>query len=319
MGRVAKYKKVKSSVDRMGTPWGGFAEKSSTVRKVKKRSLTATGLKNKKIKRRKDNDNAEAFKTEEGFDLAPSGKDEFSMSDLMGTIRKETPLILDQGLEARADEVSSSKRTSVVPDNTIGKEANKMARELNINPKHPEQKKKKTAATARKEGESMKAFGRRVKDETRQIIKQNIVDNRPNSDKRQKKKEFLNNKKKKKNKGRTTNSQDYSDDEDGSYHRSSHGADDSFVTMTGKQAAALAASKIPFGDQVERPPVFAQLPRGAKTKDLPKIKSSNKSGTMNDSQIAAERNAMEKMRLKVQAQYAVIKANRRKAGNAFHL
>jgi hypothetical protein len=123
-----------------------------------------------------------------------------------------------------------------------------------------------------------------------------------NPEKRQRKKEFLNNKKKLKAKSQQGSVEDYGCRGDESLEP------DGFVT--GEQAVA----RVMLGDQVERPPVFHQLPRGATLK----AKMTTKSSKNKNASIAAEQQAMENMRRKVQAQYALMKAKRRQAGD-FHL
>ena len=145
-----------------------------------------------------------------------------------------------------------------------------------------------------------KPFKSESRSETRQILKNEKLQQR-NPEKRQRKKEFLN--KKKKRKFKHEHDDDDSDDE--IVQRNESSANDGFIT--GEQAVARTA----LGDQVERPPVFLQLPRGAKAKPI-------KSKTNKDVSEEAEQIAMENMRRKVQAQYAIVKAKRRKAGD-FHL
>lgn len=60
-------------------------------------------------------------------------------------------------------------------------------------------------------------------------------------------------------------------------------------------------TQVKFGEQAERPPIFKQLPRGAAKK--PKEPSA----------------ALELLRNKAQAQYALLKAKRKEAGEGFHL
>ena len=76
--------------------------------------------------------------------------------------------------------------------------------------------------------------------------------------------------------------------------------------ITGEAAVARAS----FLDQVEQPPVFAQLPRGASKKTHEKLKCKQfeaKSKEQKEESIKAEQNAMEAMRKKVQAQYSILR------------
>eukprot|EP00978_Attheya_sp_CCMP212_P034395 scaffold143861_cov60-Attheya_sp.AAC.1 len=118
------------------------------------------------------------------------------------------------------------------------------------------------------------------------------------------------------------------DDDDNHNYNANSGGSDGFITGERAVAAAAAsASRSPaFGEQAERPPVFTVLPRGAraleKTRQA-KIMMSKKNIAANDngtkeSKIEAEQRSMEAMRNKVQAQYELIKARRKQAGD-FHL
>jgi hypothetical protein len=207
---------------------------------------------------------------------------------------------------------STTKTVTVVPNDDIDEnglrqeiiqdpmlEEKRVSRILKIHPERASHK--DVPKVERFPGESRKAFERRVKSETRQLIKNEELQQR-NPEKRQRKKEFLNNKKKLKAKSQQDSVENYG------YRGEETFESDGFVT--GEQALARVA----LGDQVERLPVFHQLPRGATVK----AKTTTKSSKNESASIAAEKQAMENMRLKVQAQYALVKAKRRQAGD-FHL
>merc|ERR1712174_89224 len=69
-------------------------------------------------------------------------------------------------------------------------------------------------------------------------------------------------------------------------------------------------TSVRFGEQAERPPTFRQIPRGAKktSKATTQSSKSAKGESMSEHQIEAEKNAMELMRRRVQAQYKAIKS-----------
>lgn len=301
MGRVSRFKKVKSvfRFDK-NTPVGAVWGFGDSGRKPKKRSAIAQALRKKKLKKGK---RETGVVQDGGFDLPPQGEDDFTLSDM--TVRKQKPKNLDEGLLEHQQSLAGTSMRCVIPDTE--REAAKVARLLKIN-----EKKEKKAATpgGRMEGESKGAFNRRVKIETRQIIKRE-ADGRQNFAKRQRKKEFLNNKKKKKR--RTI---DDNDDHFVATHEETGTFGNDFVTA--ERAVAAAASQVIFGEQVERPPVFQQLPRGARPKTTANVNKKASSAVMSDSQIKAEHKTMEIMRRKVQAQYSLIKAKRKKAGD-FHL
>ena len=180
----------------------------------------------------------------------------------------------------------------------------------------------------RREGESMNAFNRRLKEETVNALAENYKKSRSASGgdevstKAQRKREYAKLRKhKKKGQGRGK-ALDYNSDDAGE-DRDGNGYNDGFVT--GEDAAAAAARES-FLEQAEQPPSFKQLPHGAQHKKLKmKIEGAGEDGgegrssKMCESKIKAEQNQMEIMRKRVQAQYALTKAKRRQQGASFHL
>jgi hypothetical protein len=307
MGRVARYKKIKSfdayskknrgKVDLQNVGIWGLGENE---RKPKKRSRGAELLKSKK-----------KGKQDDGlFDLPPSEKDDFDMTDMVKSVKKQKVKNPNEEEEKAADtayKVAIKGNVATIPKTDAGEK--KVARVLNVESQVKETLKKKEAkAHGRMEGESKRAYNRRTKVETRQIIQKTSESKNP--EKRLKKKEFLNAKKNKKKGGfapvRGSSDRQQSDD-DG----------DTFIT--GERAVAAMEDKVHFGEQAERPPTFRQLPRGAKAKeDKTKKSSSSKTKGMTDDQVEAEKDAMDMMRRRVQAQYAVLKEKRKRSGQ-FHL
>lgn len=173
------------------------------------------------------------------------------------------------------------------------------------------------------QGESKRAYNKRVKQETRQII-QRANKQEHNPEKRQKKKDFLNQKKKRgKRKASAYNNNSDSDD-NGNEHDEDDVDDDAPVgkLLTGEQAVAARdrETQVRFGEQAERPPVFKQLPRGAAKKSVATASSAKKhksTSLLNPAEMEAEQHAMDLLRRKVQAQYAAIKAQRKLYGD-FH-
>lgn len=379
MGRVSKYKKVKA-VDPFSKQKKGKAAASARTseyvwgmgdngRKEKKRSLKAQRHQARKLGggsmsdgRRRAREAAGAG----GFDLPPSGKDEFDLADLMGSVKRQKRPRLDDGLAdpRRRNETTVSKKskakgggaaaaasavnsgatqpTPFIPETDA--EEKRVARILKLS-KDPKstggtgkggsgskstagsssaaKKDSKSQISGRKEGESMRAFERRVKEETRLILLEQASESKLTSkEKAAKKKEFLKSlKSKKKNRkgggggGRPRSGS--SDDEYGS--DGGYGDDGGGGFVTGERAVAAAAraaasSGAAIHDQVERPPTFELLPRGATKKAK---KEGGKLG-MDEQKRRAEQRAMDNLRAKVQAQYAVIKQKRKRAGD-FHL
>jgi hypothetical protein len=316
MGRVSRYKKIKAfdpyskanggrvNLDNVGV-WGMGAD----GRKTKKKSKTVQKIKQQKhllIREERKDPNSR------NFDAPPTDKDDFDLADLMGTLKKEKPVVLsEEPIPVRETiAVKTLPSKSLLHINENEEHAHKLLKlDAQVEPK-----KKVVEAEGRMEGESKKAYQRRVKTETRQIINRVKMDEQ-NPEKRKRKKEFLDNKKKKK-KGKKSNAYVGRDDEDSDVEEDEDG-NDKFVT--GEQAiAARARDKVQFGEQVLRPPTFRSnmVPRGAPKKAELKTQSSDK--RMGEKEITAEQKSMDLMRRKVQAQYRLIKSQRKNAG-VFHL
>lgn len=298
MGRVAKYKKIKAfdpyskkNAGQLNLSNVGIWGLGESGRKAKKRSRRAEIL--RQNKKRKPND------TNGEFDLPPSERDDFDLDDLDDSVKKQKVETLGEAPSSNSEtRFSVGRNVATIPKTEEGERA--VARVLRVDKQNKEiEKKKRLKAQARLEGESKRAYARRTKSETRQIVKQSTAVKNP--EKMQKKKEFLN-KKKNKNKFRQEQSGFVGTEEEMEKDRQ--------LDMPPEPEA------IHFTEQVERPPMFKQLPRGAKAKDY-KTKKGSKPG-MTEAQVKAESNAMEMIRRRVQVQYAAIKAKRKQAGD-FHL
>lgn len=342
MGRVARYKKIKSFDPYSKQNGGRIADSLESVgiwglgdngRRTKKRSKTAEALHQRKVKRRraaatakgKQLNNDDDLDDKHAFDLPPGKEDDFDLEDMVGSIKKETlpSLLADPSIRPLGRTVQLPEGLQATIPETE-REEKKMAKLLNIKPdqvlaEHNDKKNSKAPA-GRMEGESKRAYNKRVKNETRQIIRREVTD-RNNPEKRKRKNEFLTEKKNKKRKSNhnnhSNNRDDGGDDDEG--RGSTHYDKDDLVT--GERAAAASQDVVRFGEQAERPPEFRQLPRGAKNSPKGASKNSKASSTtkgLNEQQVAAEQLAMENLRRKVQAQYAVIKMKRKQAGD-FHL
>lgn len=251
MGRVARYKKVKACYKPDSFGQWGFGDDG---RKSKKRSRTAERLK----KKRKDN----------SFDAVVEDEDDFDLAD-MQVKRQSTP------------DPFGVKNTDESADNSfaMSKEEDKLVKAIERQIVKP---KKQQYVPGRMEGESKRAFNRRVQRETRQIIK-NASTEANNPEKKQKKKEFLKRKKKGKNsKWLADETVEVASDK---------------LTVEDELIAREEETRVRFGEQAERPPTFDVLPRGAKRKP----------SMLSDLEL-------EKARKKVQEQYADIRAKRRRQG-----
>jgi hypothetical protein len=313
MGRVAKYKKVKSfdpyskknkgkvNLDNIGI-WG----LGENGRKEKKKSKRAEMLKSKTKKGKQAVD--------AGFDLPPSVKDEFDITDMVGSIKTQKAEKAEETFESQYKKVATATGpVASIPE--TDREEKKMQKFLKVESNIDKAHKEKAETTAKRvEGESKRAYKKRMSEETKDIIRQDRTVEK-NPERRERKKEFLKNKK---NKKRKPAFDDDDDDSDGPGAAASYNDnDDGFIT--GEQAVKKMGDQVMFGEQAERPPVFRQLPRGAKAKAEPSKKApkGTKPG-MTSEQVEAESNAMDIMRRKIQAQYALIKAKRKRDGD-FHL
>ena len=378
MGRVSKYKKIKA-VDPFSKKNKGKAAISSRTsdyvwgsgdngRREKKRSIKAQRHQERKLEgasdgRRRAREAAGAG----GFDLPPSGKDDFDLADLVGSVRRQKRPRIDDGLadtrrrteavsrKSKGGDAASAQPTPSIPETDA--EEKRVARILKLSknsksggvgtsgaggkggsgksaasssslPMPTTKKGSKSQISGRREGESMRAFERRVKEETRLILLEQASESKlVSKEKVAKKKEFLKSlKSKKKNRkggggtggGRPRSGT--SDDEYGSDDGYGRGGGGGLVTGERAVAAAsraAASTGSAIHDQVERPPTFELLPRGAKRKATNKEKEGGKLG-MDEQKRRAEQRAMDNLRLKVQAQYNVIKQKRKRAGD-FHL
>lgn len=300
MGRVSRYKKIKS-FDPYSKKNGGKVDLSKVGiwglgdngRKPKKRSRRADTLRlNKKRKNI----------PEEGFDLPPSARDEFDLADMIGSVKKQRiETFKASPSDPSENRIQVNGNVATIPK--TDKDEKRVARFLQVEKQLNEKViKKKAEGQARIEGESKRAYARRAKAETRQIIKQASTEKNPEKQKR--KKEFLNKKKKGKKKGLASSTSDPKEM-------------DNYAKQDIELDGPLQPESIHFTEQAERPPTFKQLPRGAKERRN-KATDKGKASGMTDVQIEAEKNAMELMRRKVHAQYASIKARRKRAGE-FHL
>jgi hypothetical protein len=168
-------------------------------------------------------------------------------------------------------------------------------------------------------GESKRAYHKRTKVETRNVILQSTMTTlQRNTEKLQKKKEFLNLKKKhpknKQGRKRSFNDSDMTEYND--------------VDVEGDGDYLDNDDPVRFGEQAERPPTFRQLPRGAQSKKKNKFQQNalpahnhhqhqHHQNTESSKTVSAKE--MELFQRKVQAQYAAVRVKRRQAGEGFHL
>ena len=311
MGRVARYKKVKS-VDPFakGRTWTDDVGNTANIRRVKKRSKTAQKLKDQKNKRFRGQKSED-----DGFDLPPGGEDEFDMSDLMGSVKTQksksddllkgrNPILDNVVSKSSGDDVLSSKPERI--DARGIKQSSSVSKQPINQGSSSNQSKKKAAATVASSSGS-KGLEITAYTSTREIIaacsnpksQQQGVDG--TNSKQAKRKAFFQQKKLKKKNKRTR------DDE----------AEDDDFNNPGRNSISAGKpsnqSRCAIDDQVERPPIFSTLPRGAASKKKKSnVTDKNEGQDEKADRIRKEQQNLEAMRQRVMAQYAILRESRRR-------
>ena len=362
MGRVARYKKVKS-IDPFAKngSWKSDVGDCATLKRVRRKSKTALKMKEQKInklqrrgKKKKDDDDVVGRKgggsngwgDDEGYDLPPEGGDDFDMNDIMGSVKKQKrnklmSLLLEDDATAKKLSTPVSSYTKVSSSANNGNVTNKKK-----NNKVPEDKtivnKKKldklpydgtTPITAKTSTREIIASCSNPTSSKKQNKSNNINDDGTNM-KQEKRKAFFE-KKKLKKKHKRGGIDDESDDDDTNIHgySISSSTDVDKTTEINKKhivkqqnySDTIAARSVAFNIQVERPPTFTMLPRGANKlakNQKTKMSSGGERGegdgcddaeTVTTAQrIQKEKQEMEAMRERVMRQYAILRESRRK-------
>jgi len=336
----------------------------STLKRVKRKSKTALKLKEQKMTKsqrrmrgKKDEGGrkgggSNGFGDDDGYDLPPEGEDEFDMNDLMGSVKKQKHKS-NQLLEPKSD----AKLATVVPSGAekwTPQAEREDLRGVGVAPKGDSAgsgaKQKNSAATSKYKDDGTLIIT--SKTSTREIIAHcNNPDSKKNtnngtaaygSSKQEKRKAFCE-KKKLKKRNRSGGALDDDDDEDfanqqalqalhsqpnpSSVQQKQAKPNKKHLSKQENYSDTLVARSV-MDDQVERPPTFTRLPRGADklAKNIKKAKHSNNNdnsggnsmGEEGDQQkserIRKEQQALEAMREKVMKQYAVLKERRRNGG-----
>jgi hypothetical protein len=375
MGRVARYKKVKS-IDPFAKngSWKSDIGDCATLKRVRRKSKTALKMKEQKTnklqrrgKKRKDDvddvvvgkrgGGSNGWGDDEGYDLPPEGGDDFDMNDIMGSVKKQkrnksiSLLLEDDAKKKISSPVSSYTKVSSSANNgnvTKKKKNNKVL---------PSEA--KTNVSKKKQDNNLPYDGTMpitAKTSTREIIascssnsitsrKQNRSNNNIDDGtnmKQEKRKAFFEKKKMKKKhkRGGIDDSDDDNDNNNSNYHvnNGSPSNDIEKTTEINKKVAVkqqnysdtIAARSVAFNVQVERPPTFTMLPRGAnklaknqQTKMSVRRDRGGEGGgddngcdteeTVTTAQrIQKEKQDMEAMRERVMRQYAILRESRRK-------
>ncbi|KAL7465974.1 hypothetical protein ACHAXS_006298 [Conticribra weissflogii] len=345
MGRVARYKKVKS-ID-------PFAKKSTwdsdfgdttcgSLRRVKRRSKTALKLKEQKMKKlqkrgkmgtseeKRKRGGSNGWGDDDGYDLPPDGEDEFDMADLMGSVKTQavkptkilesrnktttisSPSAIEEKWTRKVEAVdlrgiSIEHGTNEKPSSSKGTQQKQAdSKKSNINSKKNSASLTITAKTPTKD--IIAAFSNPKTAKAKNEKKQITITSPSSMSKQEKRKAFMEHKKaKKRNRGNNFDG----DNDDIGYNE--------YNAASGTKMAPIVARNV-IGDQVERPPIFSTLPRGASKNKKPK--TTKNSSQQNDKEredekaqrIRKEQLALVAMRDNVMKQYAILREKRRSGG-----
>jgi len=326
MGRVAKYKKIKS-VDpfaKNGSSWKSDVGDCTTLRRVKRRSKTALKLKEQKMRKRNrkggEGGGSNGFGSDDGFDLPPSGKDEWDWSDMVGSVKSQPHK------KGELNELNTTPMPTVIPSKGA-------AHKVVALDKKKQQRSKKTAIPPKANIKKSLEVGDKItsRTSTREIIE---AYSRPNSSKRlsengaadsesgitnkaKKKKAFLDSKKNKKRRKQVE--QELDDEEYAAQQKalrslhSSQSSPDTEKTHLVKQSnySETLRTRTVIDSQVERPPIFSSLPRGATKLKKAAVSVEGRNGQSDKQRIKKEQQQMELMRQRVMQSYAKLRESRR--------
>jgi hypothetical protein len=336
MGRVARYKKVKS-IDPFAKngSWKSDVGDCSTLHRVKRKSKTAIKMKEQKMsklqrrsrgKKDKEGDvrkggGSNGWGDDDGYDLPPEGGDEFDMNDLMGSVKRQGQgpnLLLLENDNAYA---GAAKLPSTSPSSSPSRFGGASPSTGNMS---------KISAAANGNANARKSDATKAtitaKTPTREIIAScsnptNAANKRRGdadastgtSSKQEKRKAFFEKKKTKKRKrGRADDDDDDDDDYNANRNPDATVASKKHLTKQQNYSDTMVARTAAFDVQAERPPTFTMLPRGASK--LAKKKSditTTIEGDDDQQRIRKEKRDMEAMRERVMQQYAILRESRR--------
>lgn len=342
MGRVARYKKVKS-IDPFAKngSWKSDVGDCATLHRVKRKSKTALKMKEQKMSklhrraRGKKGDDVAGRRTggsngwgdDDGYDLPPEGGDEFDLNDLMGSVKKQghkSNLLLEDnsGTQLSTPALSSSSRFVDAPS------SNKNITKISAPPAT-----KHTTKMANEKNDSTMTIT--AKTPTREIIaacsnpmppkKQTNIDSSTGMSKQDKRKAFFEKKKLKKRKRSGVDDDDDDDDYDANRNAETRITAKKHQAKQTNYSDTLVARTAAFDLQVERPPTFTMLPRGAnklaknqKAANHHRNRGDTSTGEGDDNnamataqRIRKEKQDMEAMRDRVMKQYAILRESRR--------
>mmetsp|Transcript_52316 Transcript_52316/g.111174 ORF Transcript_52316/g.111174 Transcript_52316/m.111174 type:complete len:369 (-) Transcript_52316:423-1529(-) len=364
MGRVSRYKKVKS-IDPFAKngSWKSDVGDCATLRRAKRKSKTALRLKeqkNSKLQRRmrakkgcdrRNSGGSNGWGDDDGYDLPPEGGDEFDLNDLMGSVKKQTqtcnPLLETTGPAQLAMSSSSGGERWTCKVEKVDQRGVVAASNRNSADSTAQSSKKQSmcAGSCKEKATNDNSLTITAKTTTREIIEacsnpksQKSISNRlslsSGLSKQEKRKAFL---KKKRSKKRRRGSGVLNDDDGDDFanrealkslHSQPHMSSEHREQAKPKKHLSkqqnysdTLVARTAMDDQVERPPTFTSLPRGANK--LSKNRKSNCSNTSaegsiedkgegeKDQRIRKEQQALESMREQVMKQYAMLRRSRR--------
>lgn len=363
MGRLSRYKKVKSidPFAKNGS-WKSDVGDCKTLGRVKRKSKTALKMKEQKMNKQrrmrgKDKDSSKKNKSggsngwgdDDGYDLPPDGEDEFDMNDMVGSVRKQrkkdNPLLepkvpIPTVKSSRSSSVQvSSRKTEKVNDAQASSSKNSLKNATKGKVKQAKYDGSTPITASTPTSQIIEACNnpKLMKNKQQQGSNNDVAYGQSKQDRR---KAFFD--KKKLNKKRKKRNTDDSDDEEYAHHANQQALESLHSSQPSSAAHQPIKMKQPkkhlvkqanysntmiartaFDDQVERPPTFTTLPRGAsklaKNQKKKNQHSSNDGGGdeddhAKDQRIRKEQQALEAMRQQVMRQYAALRESRRNGG-----
>jgi len=330
-------------------------KKSKTALRLKEQKASklqrrSRGKNDKDIGGKKNTGGSNGWGDDDGYDLPPDGEDEFDMKDLTGSVKKKThksnPL-LETKIPAQLGTLSSSPGGDKLTRQVENVDLRGVGAGSNV---------KNVGGSAQSSKKATKDGALKItaRTSTRDIIEahsnpksQNQNKNNASTSsfgltKQEKRKAFLDKKKLKKRQRKRGGGALNDDDDDDDYAnqealKSLHSQSSSYASsaqqkqgnpkkhLTQQQNFSdTLVARTAMDDQVERPPTFTSLPRGANKlskNKKPKLSyatgegSGMEEGDSEKSQrIRKEQQALELMRERVMKQYALLRESRRNGG-----
>ncbi|KAL7554339.1 hypothetical protein ACHAWF_018197 [Thalassiosira exigua] len=356
MGRVSRYKKVKS-IDPFAKngSWKSDVGDCATLRRTKRKSKTALKLKEQKLNKlrrrgrgkggddgnggRRRGGGCNGWGDDDGYDLPPEGGDEFDMSDLTGSVRKLPAPRSNPLMDATATSHAVVRASRGTVAAAIGGGDAKASKKRKNGASRDVGKSGSGGAPAITAQTPTREIIAACSDPRRAAANDRSSSSNSEPSKQEKRKAYMAEKKRAKKRKRGGFDDGEDDDYDAkqralqSLHGQSQSKSETSKTEKGPKkhlvkqenySDALIA-RTALDDQVERPPVFTSLPRGAaklakhrKAKEAEDRERAREGKDNDDNEddakerrIRKERLALEALRERAVKQYAMLRESRR--------